>query len=598
MKCIFVNTYYTEFLRSVYAKNLGLEKLEYGIQLDFLRGTLFGESDFYSSNLRSAGWEALDLIVNCEPLQVAWARERELAGHPLAVAVEQIRRESADVVYIHDMSIASEAFLDAIRPHTSLIVGQIASPVHPNTFLSGFDAIFTSFPHFAHSFREKGIPAYYQPLAFEPKVREILPERERDLDLTFVGGISPVHRRGTEFLELIASLTEMQIWGYGAELLPDQSVLRGRHNGPVWGREMFALLARSKITVNRHIDVAENNANNMRLFEATGCGALLITDYKDNLQDLFDIGKEVVAYRSPQECAELVQYYLSNPSQASAIASAGQARTLRDHSYSKRMYQTARLLELALRRKKQSNPAVDFSRISTGHLPIEACEITDTQKDAWKDGGIARKQRHLAELAISGMLRGKPPKVFDVLVQSLEPITNSGDSILEIGCGSGYAFEVLEYLLPRTFQYVGVDYSVAMVSMARDFYPAQQFLEADASNIPLESNLFDVTISSCVLLHLTDPESAVKEAVRLSRRYVVAHRTPICRSRFSHIVKKLGYGVEMFEHTFNEDEFVAMFQRAGAVLIRSIELEADPATDNFNVNYIFKKVGPKAQNYE
>ena len=33
----------------------------------------------------------------------------------------------------------------------------------------------------------------------------------------------------------------------------------------------------AKITINRHIDVSENYANNMRLFEASGCGALLIS---------------------------------------------------------------------------------------------------------------------------------------------------------------------------------------------------------------------------------------------------------------------------------------------------------------------------------
>ncbi len=70
---------------------------------------------------------------------------------------------------------------------------------------------------------------------------------------------------------------------------------------------------KSFITINRHIDVAENYANNMRLFEATGCGALLITDYKDNLNELFEIGEEIVAYRSPEEAAALIKYYLSNP---------------------------------------------------------------------------------------------------------------------------------------------------------------------------------------------------------------------------------------------------------------------------------------------
>ncbi len=589
MKCIFVNTYYPEFLRSVYSQNRNLERLNYASQLSLLHGTYFGESDFYSRNLRAAGWEAIDVIANCEPLQSEWGRERGLEGPPLGIAVEQIRRETPDVVYIHDMSIASEALIQAIRPYASLIVGQIASPVHPNTHLKGFDLIFTSFPHFASMFRSHGIASFYQPLAFEGKILENFDESERDLPVTFIGGISPVHRKGTEFLEQLAHLTELHVWGYGADILPQDSLLRSRHHGPVWGTDMFNMLLRSQITVNRHIDAAGANANNMRLFEATGCGALLITDFKDNLQDLFEVGKEVVAYRTPQECAELILYYQRNEEEAKAIAKAGQTRTLREHSYANRMKQTSWVLQRAVRRKLQPAQLVDTSRISFGYSPLDAKDITDSHKKAWKEASIAQSQRKLVESEISNALRGAPPRVFTALVDSLEPITNQGDSVLEIGCASGYAAEILEYLLHRSIQYTGIDYSEAMISMARDYYPEKTFFVADATSVPLSSNLFDVTISSCVLLHLSDPEAGVKEAVRLSAKYIVAHRTPICRERPTHTSKKFGYEVEMFEHTFNEVDFISMFDRNGASLVSVIALSEDRARDTYNYNYIFKK---------
>ena len=46
--------------------------------------------------------------------------------------------------------------------------------------------------------------------------------------------------------------------------------------------------------------MAKSYANNMRLYEATGVGALLVTDWKENLGEMFEPGKEVVAYRSPE----------------------------------------------------------------------------------------------------------------------------------------------------------------------------------------------------------------------------------------------------------------------------------------------------------
>ena len=65
---------------------------------------------------------------------------------------------------------------------------------------------------------------------------------------------------------------------------------------------MYGALARSRITINQHIDLADGFSNNMRLYEATGCGALMIVDRGRNLQSIFEPEKEVISYRSAEEC--------------------------------------------------------------------------------------------------------------------------------------------------------------------------------------------------------------------------------------------------------------------------------------------------------
>jgi len=107
--------------------------------------------------------------------------------------------------------------------------------------------------------------------------------------------------------------------------------------GHAWGREMYEVLRRSKITLNHHIEVAGPFANNSRVFEATGTGTLLITDWKKNLYEMFEADKEVVTYRTPEECIELLSYYLDHDEERESIARAGQQRTLRDHTYYQRM---------------------------------------------------------------------------------------------------------------------------------------------------------------------------------------------------------------------------------------------------------------------
>ena len=110
-----------------------------------------------------------------------------------------------------------------------------------------------------------------------------------------------------------------------------------KNKGAVFGLNMYQALADSKITFNCHIDAAKNNAANIRLFEATGSGTCLITDWKENLNDLFDIDKEVVTYKTIDECVEKVNYLLAHDKERNAIAVAGQKRTLNEHSLEKRI---------------------------------------------------------------------------------------------------------------------------------------------------------------------------------------------------------------------------------------------------------------------
>ncbi len=226
-----------------------------------------------------------------------------------------------------------------------MIVGQIACPLPPRAYLKNFDLILTSFPHYVERFREMGMKSEYFKIAFEPAILEKLESYDWNYECTFVGGISGVHKKGTVLLEELARKVEIDFFGYGAETLDKNSHILAKHHGEVWGLEMYKKLISSKITLNRHIDVAENYANNMRLYEATGCGAMLVTDHKDNLDKLFVPEKEVVTYRSAGEAAEKIEYYLSHEDERQAIAKAGQARTLSEHTYYHRMGELLQILD-------------------------------------------------------------------------------------------------------------------------------------------------------------------------------------------------------------------------------------------------------------
>ena len=83
----------------------------------------------------------------------------------------------------------------------------------------------------------------------------------------------------------------------------------------------------------------------MRLYEATGVGALLLTDNQLDLSDLFEPGKEVATYDSIPDCVDRISRLLADASLREQIAHAGQARTLSAHTYHNRCAQLLHIFE-------------------------------------------------------------------------------------------------------------------------------------------------------------------------------------------------------------------------------------------------------------
>jgi len=78
-------------------------------------------------------------------------------------------------------------------------------------------------------------------------------------------------------------------------------------------------------------------AVNQRVFDVPACGSFLITDYQEAIDELFDVGKEVVVYKDKEEIPDLIKFYLNNPSERGRIAAKGRERVLREHTYRHRL---------------------------------------------------------------------------------------------------------------------------------------------------------------------------------------------------------------------------------------------------------------------
>jgi hypothetical protein len=390
MRILILNTDYSSFLQTFYRENPGLADAPYDAQLAARNATLFGAVDFYSRNFRRHGHDAAEIHVNNCWIQYAWAREHGLAvppppppseagaseapplTHRLKTALRPVLRPlirpfrphrlpawegqvlaaqvahfRPDVILNQEISYIDNRTLRPFRKAGIAILGQLASPLGERAEYDAYDLVISSLPNLVAHFRSHGVTAELNRLAFEPSVLQALgPQPPRDIALSFVGSLSQAHPRRTRMLEYIARHAPLKIWGTGIEHLAADSPLRACHHGEAWGRDMYEILRRSRITLNRHIDMAKDWANNMRLYEATGMGALLLTDAKRNLQDIFVPGREVAAYASDEDCIAQIGRYLADEPARAGIAAAGQKRAVEVETYYNR---TAEILELIRR---------------------------------------------------------------------------------------------------------------------------------------------------------------------------------------------------------------------------------------------------------
>lgn len=372
MTFLLLNTDYPEFLQWLYDQHHGLERQPYEQQMRVRNDSLFGVADFYSSNLQRLGHMAYDIHANNPSMQKAWAQEHGLAFGPdwrwqfrlrrgfvpwvsrvrnrlsYEVLAAQIRHYKPEVLLNQAMGEISSRFLREMRSEVRLLVGQhAATPLRQGEDWGVYDLVISSFPPTVEWFRRREIPAELNRMGFETRVTSTVAAPTESFDVTFIGAFhGPIYESRLTWLEVLCKqLSQMAVWGPKADHLSPASPVRQCYKGQAWGEQMLRILRGSKLTLNHHGDIAPY-ANNMRLYEATGVGALLITDWKENLREMFEPGKEVVAYRTPEECAKMIRYYLEHEEERQTIARAGQERTLQEHTYYHRMQE---LVDLVLR---------------------------------------------------------------------------------------------------------------------------------------------------------------------------------------------------------------------------------------------------------
>jgi len=406
MKLLKLTTAYPIYIRKFYRSRPSLGSHSYNEQKEKMDYDAYGWADFWSHALKPLGYDVTEVTINVKPMQLAWARENGIAFSERSwltdIPYEQIRYFKPDILFVEESSAFTQEWLKKIRdnfPAIQLFITWCGAPYRDGRVFHSYDLILSCIPEMVAEFVSRGHDSRHVNHAFEPRVlKRIRLDGPKTIDFSFVGQIArgkQMHIGRERILQKLATFTDIQIYSpvkdaqlaqylkdlikggirkilsltrrlgldlnvthsnpglrelatLQAELFPPLSgAIRSKLLPSVFGLAMFQTLRDSKITFNNHIDISPVSASNMRLFEATGVGSCLVTDWKENIKELFEPDSEIVTYRTADECIEKVRWLLDSPGERTKIANAGQARTLKDHTFRQR----AEMLDEIIRQK-------------------------------------------------------------------------------------------------------------------------------------------------------------------------------------------------------------------------------------------------------
>jgi spore maturation protein CgeB len=202
--------------------------------------------------------------------------------------------------------------------------------------LAPYNAVFLKEPHVVDRLAAVlDLPLFYLPQACNPRWHRPLVTPGTEPYLVLAGTMYPSRIRLLE--RLLASGVPLRLYGAKFPRWVGETPLRQVHAGrPIFADEK-ARIFRSAAAVLNTMHPSEITGVNSRLFEAAGCGAAVLTEFRPTLPDLFAVGEEVLAFRDFDELIDQATRLLREGGLSAKIGDAAATRAHESHTYEKRL---------------------------------------------------------------------------------------------------------------------------------------------------------------------------------------------------------------------------------------------------------------------
>ena len=189
-----------------------------------------------------------------------------------------------------------------------------------------FDIIAVASPTNTKTLNQNGIKAIYIPQFTNPNKFYPAPKDDLKTDILFVG--SNWHDR-TSLRYAIEQGFDVSVYGYNWEnVIPSQM-----YKAPYIPNDILnQYYSSAKIVLNDHRpDMKELGFINNRIYDATASGALVISDYMKEIEDIYH--ECIPMYKTKEELKELLNYYLTHEPKRKELAQCARQITLQKFTH-------------------------------------------------------------------------------------------------------------------------------------------------------------------------------------------------------------------------------------------------------------------------
>jgi spore maturation protein CgeB len=251
------------------------------------------------------------------------------ARKPVALSEEDLETYSTPVSFVGNLLSAQagkyrkllfDLYREYCRDH-SLAVAQEEDPFEKILRLQGLDYTRYRMPQYFHELLP-GFEAYFRR------------KTATTIDPVKLLAETAAAEKRLRYMERLAGFG-VKVWGdEGWKAIHGRSI---QYMGPAGHKaELNKIYTASAINVDVN-RIYQPDMANMRIFDIMACGGFVLAEFSDDLADLFELGSEIITYRTLDELEEEVRRYLAHPQEARRIAEKGMTAVRERHTVRQRV---------------------------------------------------------------------------------------------------------------------------------------------------------------------------------------------------------------------------------------------------------------------